>query len=124
MNRRRSLGVIGAGALGLASCRERVVDRRRRVPLAGLGVDERREIENGEEPFELRRTESGVVARSLVCPHYGCRVAWVEARRQYACPCHDGLFDADGRPVAGPPTRPLRVLPAVVEGDLALVGEP
>lgn len=124
MNRRLSLAALGGAALAVAACREQPVDRRRRVPLGGLAVGERRDVENGEEPFELRRTEGGVVARSLVCPHYGCRVAWVEARRQYACPCHDGLFDADGRPVAGPPTRPLRRLPAVVEGDLALVGEP
>lgn len=124
MNRRRSLTALCGGALAVAACRDEPVDRRRRVPLGDLAVGERREVENGEDPFELLRTESGVEARSLVCPHYGCRVAWVEARRQYACPCHDGLFDADGLPVAGPPTRPLRVLRAVVEGDAALVGEP
>jgi Rieske Fe-S protein len=115
---------LGAGLAPLAACREAEPDRRARVPLAGLALGQRRAIEHGEDVFEIVRTADGAVARSLVCPHYGCRVAWVEARRQYHCPCHDGRFDADGRPVAGPPAGPLRAIRVTVEGDTALVGEP
>jgi Rieske Fe-S protein len=40
------------------------------------------------------------------------------------CPCHEGIFDlASGRPLAGPPRRPLsRVRLDVRGGDLFAVG--
>jgi Rieske Fe-S protein len=70
------------------------------------------------------RTEAGVVARSLLCSHFGCRVEWREAERRYHCPCHEGLFDAEGMPVGGPPNRPLRRVRAeIVEADV-VIGEP
>ena len=127
MNRRRSLALISGAAAHAwpsAACRPRPADRRLRVPLAGLAADERREIEHGDEVLELVRTADGAVARSLLCPHYGCRVAWDAAKRQYRCPCHEGTFDEDGRPVSGPPPGPLRAIRVTVEGGTALVGEP
>jgi Rieske Fe-S protein len=34
------------------------------------------------------------------------------------CPCHEGLFDLrSGRPVAGPPRRPLDIVRLQVRGD-------
>jgi Rieske Fe-S protein len=26
---------------------------------------------------------------------------------EFECPCHEGLFNLEGRPIAGPPDRPL-----------------
>jgi len=127
MRRRLALLGLGAGVGGLAplaACQRPKPDRRLRVPLAGLPVGGRREIEHGEEVFELVRTADGAFARSLLCSHYGCRVAWEPEERQYHCPCHEGRFDANGRPVSGPPQSPLRVIPLTVEGDTALVGAP
>ncbi len=49
-----------------------------------------------------------VVARSLLCTHQGCEVAWQPDPDHYVCPCHDGRFDAAGSPVYGPPRQPLR----------------
>jgi len=94
------------------------------VPLSSLAVGERREVEHGEEVVEVVRTADGVVARSLLCSHYGCRVAWDRAASLYRCPCHAGTFDASGRPVSGPPPGPLRAVRVAIEGDAALVGEP
>jgi nitrite reductase/ring-hydroxylating ferredoxin subunit len=51
----------------------------------------------------VRRTATGVDAFSSVCPHLGCRVHWVPDRREFFCPCHRGIFDADGVAVSGPP---------------------
>lgn len=51
----------------------------------------------------VKRSESGFQAFNSVCPHLGCRVHWVEADRQFFCPCHRGVFDAEGRGIAGPP---------------------
>lgn len=55
----------------------------------------------------LVNKNGAVHAISTVCTHLGCRAAWEENRRQFVCPCHVGVFDADGKVVAGPPPRPL-----------------
>jgi Rieske Fe-S protein len=120
MKRRAGLALLG-GLLG-AACAE--PDRRARVPLASLARGARVVIEHGGEVIEVQRDASGLVARSLTCSHYGCRVQWLPERQVYSCPCHQGEFDAAGRPKAGAPTKPLRTFPIVAVGDLALVGEP
>lgn len=75
-------------------------------------------------PVELLRTEEGIVARSLLCTHFGCRVRWSEEEARYLCGCHGGAFDADGRPVAGPPSRPLPPVRFELSEDAVVVGEP
>lgn len=42
-------------------------------------------------------------AFSSICPHLGCRVHWEAHHKRFFCPCHDGVFDSDGRARAGPP---------------------
>jgi cytochrome b6-f complex iron-sulfur subunit len=37
------------------------------------------------------------------CPHLGCRVHWEPDHQRFICPCHQGVFDAAGRAVSGPP---------------------
>jgi len=49
----------------------------------------------------------GYRALSAVCAHLGCRVKWDEARSQFRCPCHGGVYDRQGNVVAGPPPRGL-----------------
>jgi Rieske Fe-S protein len=51
----------------------------------------------------IKRTSAGFTALSSVCPHLGCRVHWQAAEQQFFCPCHRGVFDADGVAVSGPP---------------------
>ena len=124
-SRRRALELIGASLPGMAlACpRPEPPDRRVRVAMASLEAGGRLEIEVEGEPAEVVRTAGGVVARSLLCSHFGCRVQWQEKARHYHCPCHEGRFDAEGRPVGGPPIRPLRALPVEVAGRDILVGE-
>jgi Rieske Fe-S protein len=74
-----------------------------------------------EEPVDLVRTGTTVVARSLFCTHFGCRLAWNAAAGRFQCPCHLGAFDPDGRPVAGPPMDPMRILPVRVEEGTAVI---
>jgi cytochrome b6-f complex iron-sulfur subunit len=50
-------------------------------------------------------------------------VQWEEDRQRYHCPCHEGMFDGEGRLLGGPPTRPLRALPVEVSGRDILLGE-
>lgn len=91
-------------------------------PLARLPHGTRVTLAVAGRPVELLRTARGVTARSLLCTHQGCEVAWDEGAGVYACPCHEGTFDAEGRPKTGPPPKPLATLPARVEGDVVLVG--
>ena len=55
----------------------------------------------------LDREGDGYRALSSTCTHLSCRVRWESERKQYVCPCHGGVYDRDGRVVAGPPPRPL-----------------
>ncbi len=51
----------------------------------------------------LKRSDESLKAFSTVCPHLGCRVHWDEPNNQFFCPCHRGVFNADGVAVSGPP---------------------
>jgi Rieske Fe-S protein len=58
-------------------------------------------------PVIIVRTPQGFRAFTAICTHLGCIVGWDAQRRQFACPCHAGFFDINGRVVSGPPPRPL-----------------
>jgi arsenite oxidase small subunit len=62
-----------------------------------------------DDPCILVRDLSGRLdAYSQVCTHLSCAVVHRPEDRALACPCHKGSFSsADGRPLAGPPTRRL-----------------
>ena len=56
---------------------------------------------------------------SSTCSHLACNVIWQEETQEFVCPCHSGRFDAQGQPIAGPPSRPLTVLEhKVADGNL------
>ncbi|MFQ5796759.1 MAG: ubiquinol-cytochrome c reductase iron-sulfur subunit [Candidatus Bipolaricaulia bacterium] len=61
----------------------------------------------------VKRSESGFQAFSSVCPHLGCRVHWEADKQRFFCPCHGGVFDADGVATAGPPAAAGQRLSAV-----------
>jgi menaquinol-cytochrome c reductase iron-sulfur subunit len=59
------------------------------------------------------------------CTHLGCPVNWVSGGRIFLCPCHGGVFYADGTVAAGPPPIPLRrYLNRVVNGELQILTQP
>ncbi len=51
----------------------------------------------------VKRQPAGFQAYSSTCPHLGCKVHWEADKQRFLCPCHNGVFDADGAPVSGPP---------------------
>lgn len=57
------------------------------------------------------------------CTHLGCPVAWEEDQQQYHSPCHNGLFDLEGRVIGGPPPRPLDRYEYKVENGVLYVGK-
>jgi menaquinol-cytochrome c reductase iron-sulfur subunit len=56
----------------------------------------------------LRRTgERDFTAFGLNCTHLGCPVNWKAGAGLFLCPCHGGVYYADGSVAGGPPPRPL-----------------
>jgi len=62
------------------------------------------------------------IAITSRCAHLGCPVRWVDAAERFICPCHGGVYDLLGRPVGGPPVRPLDRFYTRVEGEYVQVG--
>ena len=56
----------------------------------------------------VRSADRTFVAYSQRCTHLSCAVVPRVEEGVIRCPCHEGFFDlASGRPIAGPPRRPL-----------------
>ncbi len=92
------------------------------VPLSDLPEGDRRVVIVGENPVEVLRADHTVTARMLRCTHMGCVVRWRPDARIYVCPCHDGRYDAEGNPIAGPPPRPLATVPVSIRGTRVVLG--
>ena len=60
--------------------------------------------------------KDGVKVFASTCTHLACNVIWNKDARMFECPCHTGRFDPEGRPAAGPPKKPLLLLPHKLEG--------
>jgi len=79
----------------------------------------------GHDPCLLIRPRAdALLAYSQSCTHLSCAVVPRVEQGSIHCPCHDGYFDLQtGRPVAGPPRRPLtRVLVEVRQGVVYATG--
>lgn len=127
----RTAAALGAAGLApLLGCRSREEQRTpaaapgpTRIPLAELPEGARVQVTHRGRPVEVRRTAEGVVARSLVCTHFGCVVRYDATQEAYLCPCHDGVYDARGQVLGGPPTRPLPTYEARIRGDAVVLGD-
>jgi Rieske Fe-S protein len=72
----------------------------------------------------VRSGERDFLAYSNKCSHLSCAVVPDVASGRLLCPCHHGSFDlTTGRPLAGPPRRPLtRIVLQVKDGTVYAVG--
>jgi menaquinol-cytochrome c reductase iron-sulfur subunit len=61
------------------------------------------------------------VAFSVNCTHLGCPVRWLPTADLFMCPCHGGVYYADGTVAAGPPPHPLWRYPVRVQDDVVQV---
>lgn len=124
-------GTIVVGLLGiLGAILAYVFPPARRFPQAGsLRVGEESRILPGEgelvifdgQPVWVLHLEKGFVALSAVCTHKGCILEWERDKKVLSCPCHMGLFDANGNVLKGLPPRPLpRFRVAVLGGKIYL----
>jgi menaquinol-cytochrome c reductase iron-sulfur subunit len=74
-------------------------------PLPWAGV-------TAESAAWLRRdSEDSFTAFSVNCTHLGCPVRWLADADLFMCPCHGGVYYADGMVAAGPPPKPLPTYP-------------
>ena len=81
----------------------------------------RKETESGPNPV------ASFIALSSVCPHLGCAVHWEQQNSRFFCPCHNGAFDAEGKPLSGPPAKANQSLPQFalkVENGLLFIEVP
>lgn len=65
----------------------------------------------------IRASENVFHAYSSECTHLMCPVRPELDRNRLRCPCHEGYFEVEtGRPIAGPPRRPLPMIVLEIEG--------
>ena len=85
-----------------------------------LVPDAWRTVWHSESVWLVRREQDvDVTVFAPRCTHMGCPYEWKPGDGVFKCSCHGGVFDIDGRVVAGPPPRPLdRLESRVVDGQL------
>jgi menaquinol-cytochrome c reductase iron-sulfur subunit len=56
----------------------------------------------------VRRTaDAEFVVFAINCTHLGCPVNWLPQAQLFLCPCHGGVYNADGSVAGGPPPHAL-----------------
>jgi Rieske Fe-S protein len=69
--------------------------------------------------YLVRTGETEVRAMQSTCTHLGCRTAYDPQSNRIKCPCHGGVYDAQGNVVDGPPPAPLpRLTTRVIDGHV------
>lgn len=58
---------------------------------------------------------------AINCAHLGCPVRWFSESQLFMCPCHGGVYYADGSRASGPPERGLFTYERKVEGGKLLI---
>ncbi len=77
--------------------------------------------DDGRKVLLMEKADGELMAIGTTCTHLGCSVFYRAAEGAFECPCHNGWFDADGTPTAGPPDRPLPRYPVTVSGGKVFV---
>jgi Rieske Fe-S protein len=112
----------GATAGASGEYEPRAIARLDELPIGGAKVFE---FPPGSSPRLLVRvSQAELVAYDQQCTHLLCPVLPRPEQGKLHCPCHNGWFDlATGRPLAGPPRRPLpRVTVEVRDGVVWATG--
>lgn len=74
----------------------------------------------------VRRTsDQAFTVFAVNCTHLGCPVKWQPDAEIFLCPCHGGVYNADGSVAGGPPPRGLFMYEARVQnGTLQVKSRP
>jgi nitrite reductase/ring-hydroxylating ferredoxin subunit len=123
--------VAAAGGSGVAALWSSLRSVNTGSPMAIVALDELPvggshlfDYPSPSDPAILLHPEEGaLLAFSQKCTHLGCVVYWAPEAGHLECPCHEGVFDLTGEPIAGPPERPLgRIDVEVREGIVWALG--
>ena len=80
---------------------------------------------SGASILVTRKTDDEYLALSSTCPHLGCQVRWEDDNNRFFCPCLNGVFNADGLGIEGPPEgMKLLRYPLKVESGLLFIDVP
>jgi menaquinol-cytochrome c reductase iron-sulfur subunit len=79
--------------------------------------------QTAEVPCWVRRMSgNNFQVFAINCAHLGCPVRWFAQSQLFLCPCHGGVYYADGSRASGPPERGLfEYAHKVVDGKLMIL---
>lgn len=79
--------------------------------------------QTGNIPAYVRATAPGpqLTVFAINCAHLGCPVRWFSESQLFMCPCHGGVYYADGSRASGPPERGLFTYPTRIENGRLLI---
>jgi cytochrome b6-f complex iron-sulfur subunit len=63
----------------------------------------------------------GYTAIAQTCTHNGCKVGYNKSGNNFLCPCHNGMFDINGKVMAGPPPAPLKKYTVTNNSDVLTI---
>jgi menaquinol-cytochrome c reductase iron-sulfur subunit len=93
----RDVGPVGLYPKGTTT--KVVLDDPSALPWAGVA---------GQQAAWLRHNpDDTFTAFAINCTHLGCPVHWLPDAQLFMCPCHGGVFYADGTVATAPPEEPL-----------------
>jgi Rieske Fe-S protein len=70
-------------------------------------VDGWRKVIQDKSVYVVKGADGKLGVLTSICPHLGCSVRYNDAEKNFACPCHKGVFAPSGKLVSGPPPRNL-----------------
>ena len=74
--------------------------------------------DTGDIPCWVRRIDTAKLqVFAINCAHLGCPVRWFPQSELFMCPCHGGVYYANGDRASGPPPRGLFEYEYRIEGD-------
>ncbi|KAA6455724.1 Rieske 2Fe-2S domain-containing protein [Acidobacteria bacterium AB60] len=78
--------------------------------------------DTGNIPAYVRCSEPGnFTVFAINCAHLGCPVRWFAESQLFMCPCHGGVYYADGSRASGPPERGLFTYEQKIENGKLLI---
>ncbi len=95
---------------------------RAKIPSKEVSPSKPALIKLGDEHVWVIENEENIFsAVSAVCTHKRCILEWEKEKGRFICPCHKGIFDKEGNPIFGPPSKPLKRFNVVKKGDEIIV---
>ncbi len=76
----------------------------------------------GNIPAYVRCSAQGeLTVFAINCAHLGCPVRWFSESQLFMCPCHGGVYYADGSRASGPPERGLFTYELKIENGKLMI---